>query len=104
MRRNKFAKLSENSELGCGWFGVSFFHLCRVTKLKTMPTTFLCLKRNSYGMAVRCLRCCSATRPFSSIWSEEARLVLGWLLLFDRKSRVKSDANAHADFGFSGRR
>ena len=28
MRRNQIANLSENAEFGCGWFGVSFFHLC----------------------------------------------------------------------------
>jgi pyruvate dehydrogenase complex dehydrogenase (E1) component len=37
---NQIAKLSENSELGCGWFGVSFHHLCRVTKLKTHANHF----------------------------------------------------------------
>src|SRR6266404_1296584 len=53
MWRNEFAKLSQNSELGCGWFGVSFFHLCRVTKLKSHANHFFsCLNRNSYGMAV----------------------------------------------------
>ena len=25
MRRNQIAKLSENTEFGCGWFGISFF-------------------------------------------------------------------------------
>jgi hypothetical protein len=33
MRRNEIAKLPKNAEFGCGWFGVSFFHLCRVTEL-----------------------------------------------------------------------
>ena len=28
MQRNQIAKLSENTEFGCGWFGISFFHLC----------------------------------------------------------------------------
>ena len=28
MRRNQIAKLSENTEFGCGWFGISFLHLC----------------------------------------------------------------------------
>jgi hypothetical protein len=50
---NQIAKLSQNSELGCGWFGLSFFHLCRVTKLKSHANHFfLCFNRNSYGMAV----------------------------------------------------
>src|SRR4029077_13195405 len=54
MRRNQIAKLSQNSELGCGWFGLSFFHLCRVTKLKSHANHFfLCFNRNSYGMAVK---------------------------------------------------
>src|SRR4029077_1690167 len=52
MRRNQIAKLSQNSELGCGWFGLPFFHLCRVTKLKSHANHFFCFNRNSYGMAV----------------------------------------------------
>jgi hypothetical protein len=42
MRRNQIAKLSQNSELGCGWFGVSFFHLRRVTELKSHANHFFC--------------------------------------------------------------
>jgi hypothetical protein len=53
MRRNQIAKLSEYTEFGCGWFGVSFFHLCRVTELKSHANHFfLCFSQNSYGMAV----------------------------------------------------
>src|ERR1700737_4130591 len=53
MRRNQIAKLSQNSELGCGWFGLSFYHLCRVTKSKSHANHFfLCFNRNSYGMTV----------------------------------------------------
>jgi hypothetical protein len=40
VRRNKFAELSENSEFAGGWFGVSFHHLCRVTKLKSHSNHF----------------------------------------------------------------
>jgi hypothetical protein len=40
MRRNQIAKLSENAELGCGWFGRSFYHLCRVTKLRSHANHF----------------------------------------------------------------
>src|SRR6516162_9505584 len=54
MRRNEIAKLSKNAEFGCGWFGVSFFHLCRVTELKNHSNHFfLCFNQDSYGMAVR---------------------------------------------------
>jgi len=57
MRRNQIAKLSQNSELGCGWFGVSFFHLRRVTELKSHANHFfLCFNKDSYGMAV--IDCC----------------------------------------------
>jgi hypothetical protein len=42
MRRNEIAKLSQNRELGGGWFGVSFFHLCRVTELKSHSNHFFC--------------------------------------------------------------
>ncbi len=53
MRWNQIAKLPENSELGCGWFGISFHHLCRVTELKNHSNHFsLCFNRNFYGMAV----------------------------------------------------
>src|SRR6516165_5237258 len=53
MRRNEIAKLSKNAEFGCGWFGVSFFHLCRVTELKNHSNHFfLCFNQDSYGMAV----------------------------------------------------
>jgi hypothetical protein len=53
MRRNQIAKLPEYTEFGCGWFGVSFFHLCRVTELKSHANHFfLCFSQNSYGMAV----------------------------------------------------
>jgi hypothetical protein len=34
MRRNQIAKLPQYAEFGCGWFGVSFDHLCRVAELK----------------------------------------------------------------------
>src|SRR6516165_4934181 len=43
MRRNQIAKLSENAELGSGWFGRSFYHLCRVTKLKSHANHFFCV-------------------------------------------------------------
>ena len=35
MRRNQIAKLPHYTELRGGWFGVSFFHLCRVAELKS---------------------------------------------------------------------
>src|SRR6516165_6520643 len=54
MRRNEIAKLPKNAEFGCGWFGVSFFHLCRVTELKNHSNHFfLCFNQHSYGMAVK---------------------------------------------------
>src|SRR6202011_2934437 len=57
MRRNQIAKLSQNSELGCGWFGLSFYHLCRVTKSKSHANHFfLCFNRSSYGMTVYLVR------------------------------------------------
>ena len=37
---NQIAKLPENAEFGCGWFGVSFFHLCRVAELKSHANHF----------------------------------------------------------------
>jgi hypothetical protein len=55
MRRNQVAKLSQNSELGCGWFGLSFFHLCRVTELKSHSNHFFSwFNQDSYGVAVVC--------------------------------------------------
>jgi hypothetical protein len=48
MRRNEIAKLSKNAEFGCGWSGVSFFHLCRVTELKNHSNHFfLCFNQDS---------------------------------------------------------
>jgi hypothetical protein len=44
MRRNEIAKLSQNRELGGGWFGVSFVHLRRVTELKSHSNHFFTLK------------------------------------------------------------
>jgi len=53
MRRNQVAKLSKNGELGCGWFGLSFFHLCRVTELKSHANHFFFwFNQHSYGMAL----------------------------------------------------
>jgi hypothetical protein len=53
MRRNQIAKLPQDTQFGCGWFGVSFYHLCRVAELKTHANHFfLCFSQNSYGMAV----------------------------------------------------
>src|SRR5215475_13130703 len=50
MRRNEIAKLPKNAEFGCGWFGVSFFHLCRVTELKNHSNHFfLCLTKIPMG-------------------------------------------------------
>src|SRR5271165_6219402 len=40
MGRNEIAKLPQNSELRSGWFGVSFYHLCRVTELKNHSNHF----------------------------------------------------------------
>jgi hypothetical protein len=40
MRRNEIAKLPQNNQLRCGWFGVSFYHLCRVTELKNHSNHF----------------------------------------------------------------
>ena len=53
MRRNQIAKLPQDTQFGCGWFGVSFYHLCRVAELKTHANHFfLCFSQNSCGMAV----------------------------------------------------
>src|ERR1700719_2832799 len=53
MWRNQIAKLPEYTEFGCGWFGVSFFHLCRVAELKSHANHFFfCFSQDSYGMAV----------------------------------------------------
>jgi hypothetical protein len=40
MCRNQIAKLTQNRELGGGWFGISFVHLCRVTELKSHSNHF----------------------------------------------------------------
>jgi hypothetical protein len=40
MCRNQIAKLSQNRELGGGWFGISFVDLCRVTELKSHSNHF----------------------------------------------------------------
>src|SRR6516165_8727550 len=54
MRRNKLAKLTKHTELAYGWFGISFFHLRRVTELKSHANHFfLCFNQDSYGMAVK---------------------------------------------------
>ena len=34
MQRNQIAKLSENTEFGCGWFGISFLSLLSGPELK----------------------------------------------------------------------
>ena len=53
MRRNQITKMSEYTEFGCGWFGVLFYHLCRVAELKRHANHFfLCFHHNSYGMPV----------------------------------------------------
>jgi hypothetical protein len=53
MRRNQIAKLPQYAEFGCGWFGLSFFHLCRVAELKSHANHFFfCFSQDSYGMAV----------------------------------------------------
>ena len=45
---------AKNAEFGCGWFGVSFFHLCRVTELKNHSNHFfLCFNQESYGTGVK---------------------------------------------------
>ena len=54
MRRNQLAKLTKHTELAYGWFGISFFHLRRVTELKSHANHFfLCFNQDSYGMAVK---------------------------------------------------
>src|SRR5271170_4464431 len=51
MWRNQIAKLSQYTEFAGGWFGVSFFHLCRVAELKSHANHFfLCFSQNFYGM------------------------------------------------------
>ncbi len=42
-----------NTEFGCGWFGVLFYHLCRVAELKSHANDFFwCFNQNSHGTAV----------------------------------------------------
>src|SRR5689334_683012 len=53
MRGNEIAKLSQNRELRRGWFGVSFFHLCRVAELKSQANLFLPSNSSDCGMAVQ---------------------------------------------------
>jgi hypothetical protein len=61
MRRNQIAKLPQYAEFGCGWFGVSFDHLCRVAELKghanhfffcfsQIPMGWLCKKSGSISL------------------------------------------------------
>jgi hypothetical protein len=53
MRWNQLAKLTEHTEFACGWFGISFFHLRRVTELKSHANHFFsCSNPDSYGMAL----------------------------------------------------
>src|SRR5258708_4420829 len=53
MRRNQIAKLSQNSELGCGWFGLSFFSPLSSDKVKEpCQPLFLCFNRKPYGTRV----------------------------------------------------
>jgi hypothetical protein len=50
MWRNEIAKLSQYTEFGCGWFGVSFYHLCRVAELKSHANHFFSdLTKKSVG-------------------------------------------------------
>src|SRR5271165_5800479 len=42
MLRNQIAKLPEYTEFRCGWFGISFFHLCCVAVLKSHANHFFC--------------------------------------------------------------
>ena len=53
MRRNQFAKLSEHTEFRSGWFGILFYHLCRVAELKSHANHFFsCFNQDSCGMPV----------------------------------------------------
>ena len=53
MRRNQLAKLTKHTELAYGWFGISFFHLRRVTELKSHANHFfLCFNQDFYGTGV----------------------------------------------------
>src|SRR6516225_6834133 len=53
MRRDQLAKLTKHTEFAYGWFGISFFHLRRVTELKSHANHFfLCFNQDFYGMAV----------------------------------------------------
>jgi hypothetical protein len=64
MRRNQIAKLPQYAEFGCGWFGVSFFHLCRVAELKSHANHFFfCFSQDSYGMAVERIDFVSVVTP-----------------------------------------
>jgi hypothetical protein len=62
MRRNQIAKLSENAELGSGWFGRSFYHLCRVTKLKSHANHFFCVS-TEIPMGRLCIKFVSTKQP-----------------------------------------
>src|ERR1700730_8146145 len=45
------ARLQKNAEFGCGWFGISFYLLRRVTEVKNHSNHFfLCFNRKAYGM------------------------------------------------------
>src|SRR5689334_14307158 len=66
MRGNQIAKLSENRELRGGWFGVSFFHLCRVAELKSQANLFLPSNSSDCGMAVNSLSFANSELTFAN--------------------------------------
>src|SRR6516165_9306215 len=80
MRRNQLAKLTKHTEFAYGWFGISFFHLRRVTELKSHANHFfLCFNQDSYGMAVaesENVSCSTTLPPFrKSAFSESSFFV-----------------------------
>ena len=69
MGRNEIAKLPQNSELRSGWFGVSFYHLCRVAELKSHANHFFfCFSQNSYGIAVKPRSRLDDLDSFADVW------------------------------------
>jgi len=81
MRRNQLAKLTKHTELAYGWFGISFFHLRRVTELKSHANHFfLCFNQDSYGMAVNRFLFLCGSDGFEAEPADHCRTILPILL------------------------
>ena len=70
MRWYEIAKLSEYNELGCGWFGVLYHHLCRVAELKCQPLFFRALTKAPMGCLWSASASCS--NPSCAIATEKS--------------------------------